>query len=399
MRRICFLLFLLALLCGAAAAQTSEKPSVALLSFGITPGAQSVTVQSILHQLYLDGFLSAEDIKALGSDSEVDGEQLALALMEAGWQYDRLGIMVDGALDRGVDVIVAFTTPVAQAAIQATRDLDDPPAVIFASVFYPFAAGLGDAPCLKPSHVTGSHIVPPYELLVDLALTQQPDMTNLGIVFSIDQISGVEGARKVAALAEARGLTIIQSAVTHPVDFIAAVDGLASRDAEALILTIDSITSRGLPAVVATANENLMPVYYPSLGGVLSDAMISAGYFHQDAQGINTGRKLVAWLRGELDIAATAIDALTGDGVGVNLTVADSMDLEIASEVLERADVVASEEGDSVSDRVLEAVADVRAIEAGPEREAAARAYLDSLQCTDEMIAEQKAQLETQSSD
>ena len=260
MRRICITLFLLALLCGAAAAQTSEKPSLALLSFGITPGAQSVTVQNILHQLYLDGFLSADDIRALLSEGEVDGEHIELALMEAGWEYDRLGIMVDAALDREVDAIVAFTTPVAQAAIQATSDLDDPPAVIFASVFYPFASGLGDAPCLKPSHVTGSHIVPPYELLVDLALAQQPGMTNLGIVFSIDQISGVEGAREVAALAEARGLTVIQSSVTHPVDFIAAVDGLASRGAEALILTIDSITSRGLPVVVATASENLMPV-------------------------------------------------------------------------------------------------------------------------------------------
>ena len=113
---------------------------------------------------------------------------------------------------------------------------------------------------------------------------------------------------------------MIQASVTHPVDFIAAVDGLASRGAQALILTIDSITSRGLPAVVSTASENLMPVYYPSLGGISSDAMISAGYYQQQTQGINTGRKLVAWLRGELDIAATAIEALSGDGVGVNLT-------------------------------------------------------------------------------
>ena len=394
MRRICFILFVLALFCGAAAAQTSEKPSAALLSFGISPGAQTVSVQQILQQLNLDGFLSAEEIETLASENEVDGENIQLALMEAGWQYDRLGTMVEGALDREVDVIVAFTTPVAQAAIQATRDLDDPPAVIFASVFYPFASGLADAPCLKPGHVTGTHIVPPYEQLVDLALTQQPGMTTLGTVFSSDQVSGVEGSREVGAIGEARGLTVIHSAVTHPVDFIAAVDGLASRGAEALILSIDSITSRGLPAVVATASENLMPVYYPSLGGILSNAMISAGHYHQQAQGINTGRKLTAWLRGELDIAATAIDALSGDGVGANLVAAENLDMEIASEILERADVVVEEESERVSKRVKEAVAEVRAIEEGPDREAAARAYLDSLHCTAEMIAEQQAELD-----
>lgn len=396
MRRICFLMFLLALSVGGYAAQTPEKPSVALLSFGISPGAPSVTVQQILHQLYLDGYLSADDIEALDSQSEIDGENIQIALMEAGWQYNRLGNMVEAALDRDVDVIVAFTTPVAQAAIQATRDLDDPPAVIFASTFYPFAAGLAEAPCVKPSHVTGSQIVPPYELLIDLALAQQPGLTRLGTVFSADQISGVEGSREVVAIGEARGLEVIQAAVTQPVDFIAAVDGLASRGVEALIPSIDSITSRGLPAVVSTASENLMPVYYPSLGGISSDAMISAGYYQQQTQGINTGRKLVAWLRGELDIAATAIEALSGDGVGVNLIVAESLDLEIASEILERADIVLNEEGGKVSDRVTEAVAEARAIEEGPERGAAARAYLDSLRCTDDMIAEQQAQLESQ---
>ena len=367
MKRAGFLLLMLALFCGAAAAQTPEKPSVALLSFGISPEPISITVREIVRQLYLDGFLSADEIEALGSQNEVDGENIQIALMEAGWQYDRLGIMVETALDRGVDVIVAFTTPVAQAAIQTTLDMDDPPAVIFASVFYPFAAGLAEAPCLKPSHVTGSQIVPPYELLVDLALTQQPDLARLGIVFSADQISGVEGAREVAAIAEERGLAALQAAVTQPVDFIAAVDGLASRGAEALILAMDSITSRGLPAVVATASENLMPVYYPSLGGIASDAMISAGYYQQRAQGIAAGRKLVATLRGELDIA---------------------------SEILERADVVVDEEGETISERVTEAVAEARAIEEGPEREAAARAYLDSLHCTDEMIAEQQAALD-----
>ena len=123
MRRICFWLFFLTLAfaVGGYAAQTPEKPSVALLSFGISPGAMSVTVQQIVHQLYLDGYLSADDIEALASQSEIDGENIHLALMEAGWQYDRLGIMVEAALDRDVDVIVAFTTPVAQAAIQATR--------------------------------------------------------------------------------------------------------------------------------------------------------------------------------------------------------------------------------------------------------------------------------------
>ena len=376
-------------------AQGDGPATVAFLSFGTSPAPWSVTEEAILGSLRNDGFLSQEEFAQTDSRRDIEGDKLNVIALDAGWEYDQLGIMIETALDRGSDVLVAFTTPVAQAAVNATLDMEDPPAVIFASVRNPYSAGVADAPCIKPSHVTGLELVAPYEQVVALVKQQQPDIVSLGVIFSSDQIAGVEGAREIVEFSEAQGIKALPGAVTQPIDFIAAVDGLASRGAEALVPTIDTITARGLNAIVATASENLLPVYYPSLGGVSSNAMISAGTFRQVEQGLNAGWIIGAYLNGRLDIATTSINSIGGDGIGVNLNVAESLYIEINPDILNAADLVIDQDSAGFGERLAAVIRQDQELARVKSSDAEARAYLDSLKCTPEMIAEQQAALDS----
>ena len=375
-------------------AQSADPPTIAFMSFGTSPAPWSVTERAILDILRLDGYLSEDEYAQIETRGDIEGEAVQVVALDAGWEYNQLGIMVEHALDRGADVLVAFTTPVAQSAINATADMEEPPALIFASVRHPIAAGLADAPCVKPSHVTGIELLAPYEQLVSLVKQQQPDIAALGVIFSSDQIAGVEGSRQLVELGEAQGITMLEGAVTQPIDFIAAVDGLVSRGAEALIPTIDTITARGLNAIVATASENLLPVYYPSLGGISSGAMISAGTFRQVEQGVNIGRLISAYLSGELDIATTAVSAIGGDGIGVNLNVAEALEIEISADIMSQADFGIYEDQTLFGERMAASIASDEELTSVGSSDEDVRAYLDSLHCTDEMIAEQEAALE-----
>ncbi len=389
--RISLLLLVLALLAGAAMGQ-SDTPTVALLSFGTSPIPYSVTEKAIVQVLELDGFLSADEYD-FEERGDIEGENLRVLSLEAGWALDRLNIMVEHALDHDADVLVAFTTPVAQAALNATQDMDDPPAVIFASVYFPFEAGLGDSPCIKPGHVAGSQIIPPYELLVELIKTQQPDIETIGAIFSSDQLSGVLGAQEVAAVADAHGIDVVEGAVTQPIDFAAAVNGLASRGAQALLLTIDTVNSRNISTVVGIANEHALPVYFPSIGGAFDQAIISAGYFRHREQGVNVGRMVSAYLRGELDPATIAVASVSGDGVAVNLDAAAELGIEIAPEILQRADVIFGGEFFR-SERLIQSDADELALFTADDRAEQDAAFLASLECTAERIAEEEAALD-----
>ena len=216
--RLSLLVLLLSGFANSALAQTADKPSVALLSFGTSPVAFSITEDGVLLQLLADGLLDVADVEDLNTRRTIEGAGVNVYPMDAGWELDRLNIMMESALDLGADVLVAFTTPVAQAAINATLDMDEPPIVIFASTYYPFDAGLADAPCLKADHVTGSQIIPPYEQLVQLVMLQQPDISSIGTIFSADQIAGGVGSKAVVDIAAEYGIQVEEAAVTHPVD-------------------------------------------------------------------------------------------------------------------------------------------------------------------------------------
>ena len=378
---------------GAGQAQDDEPPSVALLSFGTSPAAWSVTEQAILLMLRDNGFISSDDFNP-ERRGDIEGEGVRVFAQDANWELDKLNLMIETAIDRGADALIAFTTPVAQAAVNATLDMEDPPIVIFASVYYPYEAGLAEASCIKPAHVAGSQILPPYASLLSALRRQSPDLTKIGIIYSLDQVAGARGAQTIAKLAEAQGLEIAEIGVVAPIDLNLAVEGLASKGAEALVMPIDTITSRGLPNVASVASEYGIPVYYPSLGAVQGGAMITSGYYRQMDQGLNIARILIAWLNGSLDIAGTAIDSVSGDAIGLNLDVADVLGVEIAQELIDAADVVISDGQVSLSPRLQDLAKELSEYLAAEDRDDIDQQYLESLRCTPERIAEQQAALD-----
>ena len=377
-----------------ALAQPAEVPTVALLSFGATAQHLSATEESILRTLQGYGFINAEEFGAAAARRDVVGEKLRVIVSDANWELDRLNLMVESAIDQDADVLVAFTTPVAQAALNTTLDMDNPPIVLFVSVYFPFEAGLARSPCIKPDHVTGSQIIPPYDELLSLLKMQSPGATVVGTLNSSDEITGVLGAQVLAKQAKDMGLELVQSAVRQPVNFRIAIDGLVSKGVEALIMPIDSTTSHGLPIIAASAKDHGIPVYFPSLGAISTGAMISAGYTGQFEQGINIGRMLTAFLRGDLDIASTAIDAIGGAASGVNLDTASALEIEIKPEIVESADFVIEGGVARFSTRLEAASAEISQLRAVDRSQAGDQAYLDSLQCTPEMIAEEQAELD-----
>ena len=226
-----------------------------------------------------------------------------------------------------------------------------------------------------------------------LIKTQQPDIETLGAIFSSDQLSGVLGAQEVAAVAGAHGIDVVEGAVTQPIDFDAAINGLASRGAQALLLTIDTVNSRNISTVVGIANEHELPVYFPSIGGAFDQAIISAGYFRHREQGVNVGRMVSAYLRGELDPATVAVASVSGDGVAVNLDAAAELGIEIAPEILQRADIIFGGEFFR-SERLIQSDADELALFTADDRAEQDAAFLASLECTAERIAEEQAALD-----
>lgn len=387
-----FMFSLLLLLIPASMAEGHEKPIIAMLRFGPLP-LVSLAEKGAIDMLEVYGFINAEERDILYQRQELDGENVTVIWGDAGFRFADVNLILESMFDRGADVLITSTTPVTQAAVNITLNMDEPPIVLFNVVSNPYYAGIASTPCIKPKHVTGSQALTPYERIVPLLLLQDPDMKTVGTMFNLNEANAVFGADAITAVGESLGLTVERTAITSAADLTFATEGLVNKGVEAIILPTEGTMTQGLPAIVAVANEYGIPVFYSAANRVFRGATVGAGFHSYYQEGVIAGRMLVAYLNDDINIATTGINLQSNLAVGINLDSAAAQDVEIAEALMDLADFVVKDgKSANMTPELPEVDPYLPAME-WEDRQAADAAFLESLACTPERIAEQAARL------
>ncbi len=391
------LLFLIAIFSGVALAQGDGNPAIAILRFGPSD-ALAITEGAILDVLESYGFITSEENRQLEQRQNLEGEKLSVYWGEAGFDLPTVNLIVDAALDRDVDVLVTLNSPVAQVATTVTSDMDDPPVVLFTAVSAPYKAGIADSSCIKPDHVGGAETLIEYEPVFEAFRLQDPDLNRVGFLYATSLTSGLDAYERFSAIATELGIEVIEAGIASLSELSSAAESLVERGAKALFVSGDYLTAAGLPIIVFVANENGVPVFHPSMGTIFTGVTVGAGFASYDARGDNLGVMLVGYLNGDIDIASTKIHIDSSNLLGINLDSAQEQDVEISEDLMKRAATVVS--GGTIaqaSPQVMQAVARRGKIIPLEQRRERDRAFLASLECTEEMIAEQQAALDAES--
>ncbi len=394
MIKIMFTILLLMLFVVPAAAQIDEgNPSIAILRFGPLPNTD-ISEGAILDMLESYGFISTMENRILEERRDYEGENITIYWGDAGFDYPTVNIMVEDALDKEVDVIVANGGTVARAAFQLTSEMDAPTPVLFSSTPFQgdFSAELN---CVKPAHAAGVTAAISYEYVLSVLLKQYPDIEQIGVIYSTSSLSGVAGAAEIQAAADALGIEVEHAGIVAIPDVSLAVNSLLDAGVGAIVLTQDSLVATALPIITAAANEIGLPLFYPSFSAIYYGATIGAGSSPMYTNGINLGRILTAHLNDEVDLSRLGI-APQGDlYIGVNLDSAAEQGVEISEEVMDEAiAVVQGGRPVKLNPGVLAAIAKRGVIIPLEQRIEEDREWLESLYCSDEMIAEQRAAMD-----
>lgn len=370
-----------------------ENPTVAILRFG-SLRTFDVTEGAILDVLESYGFISSEENAMLRSREDLQGENINIVWGSADFDLPSANLMLETALDQEPDVLVTITTSITQLAINATSDMDDPPALLFTSVYNPYEAGILQSSCVKPEHVGGSLSSTPYEEVISLLLGENPDIQMIGTIFNSSEAAGMVGAAEIGRIGEELGLTVLEAAVTNIDEMNLAAEGLISKGIDAFVMPIDLRTgAAGLPIVVNLGNEYGIPVFHPILFSIYYGATVSSGFYHYYAQGENVGILLAAHLNGDIDIATTAINEQTGSAIGLNLDMAGRQGIELSQELIDQADAVIENGEATISERVGAELRLQGAVIPLEERLAGDQEFLAKLVCSPERIAEEQAEL------
>ena len=388
------LVVLMLLLAPRALAADDEKPTVAFLRYAGNAPVAAAT-EGILDSLEAYGYLTSAERAGLNESYDLEGEHINLLYRDAGFDLPSVNLMVEEALDKGADALLTVTTQVAQIAVNATRDLEDPPAIFFSLVTTPFATGIADAPCLKPSHVTGSQPLPTFSDYVPLALLQNPDIKTIGTITSPDQPTSLVGAQQMSKIAESHGLRLEVASAISLADLNIAAESLFGKGVEAILLNINPLTLQGTPVLVQLTAEQGIPLYAPIIQQVYRGVTVAAGFHSFYEEGQIVARILHAHLQGDIDIAKIAINQSHSFGVALNLDTAASQGITISDDLLAMANFVIEDGQRSAGLAAdLDAAGAAMAGVSAEERQKADQEFLAGLHCSDEMIAEQQVALD-----
>ncbi|MCY4063483.1 MAG: ABC transporter substrate-binding protein [Chloroflexi bacterium] len=388
-------MIILALTVAASAlAQDEAKPTIAFLRYaGTAPVAEATA--GILDSLEAYGYLTSAERAALNESVDLNGQNINLLYRDAGFDLPSVNLMVEEVIDKGADALVTITTQVAQIAVNATRDMEDPPAILFSLVTTPFGTGIADSTCIKPGHVTGTQPVLSFADYVPLVLVQDPDIQVIGTIVTPDQPTSVVGAQLIQDIGASLGLTVEVASAISLADLSVATESLLSKGVEAIVLSVTPLTLQGTPVLVQMTAEHGIPLYAPIIQQVYRGVTVGAGFHSFYEEGVIAATILNAHLSGAADIADIAINQSRSFGIAINLDTAAEQGIEISDDLLARANFVI-ENGERSEGMASDVAANRLMLQnmSLEERRAADLEFLAGLECTPEMIAEQQAALD-----
>jgi putative ABC transport system substrate-binding protein len=280
-------------------------------------------------QLIRDGFedyLDEQAVRVAYKDSNAQGEQANAAT-----------IATTFAADADLDLILAITTPMAQAVVQQVTEVP----VVYAGVTDPKDAGLvaaNDGP--SGTNVTGASDLNPEAKPVELIHRIMPDVKTIGVLYSSSEANSfkqVEGYKDEAA---PLGITIKETTVTNTNEVATAVATMT--DVDAILVPTDTTIVVGMAQVVAFGESNQIPVFTADAESVSLGSIATRGLSYYE-QGREVGEIAYKILVEGQDPGTVPVVVSRETQLIVNTGAAEKMGVTIPDGVLAEAKIVDTE--------------------------------------------------------
>jgi putative tryptophan/tyrosine transport system substrate-binding protein len=306
----------------AARAQSSGIPVIGVLN-ATTAGGVWVPLEAAFRQGLSDtGYAEGRNVRIEGRWAE--------------GQYDRLPALATELTQHGVAVIVAFTTPAAQAAKAATATIP----IVFTTISNPVQIGLVASLNRPGGNLTGVTVlaveVGPKSL--ELLHSAVPSAKSMALLINPRNPNADAQSKNLQTAAQRLGLQLhVLNAIT-PSDFDAVFAKVHELKANALMIAQDVMFNTQTAKLAELALRYAIPAIYPTrdfaeAGGLMSYGTDLRNEYRQ--AGIYAGRLL----KGEKPADLPVIRASKFELI-INLKTAKTVGLTLSPDMLSIADEV-----------------------------------------------------------
>ena len=272
----------------------------------VTPAfAQLVSVSSIVEHPALDSI--RDGVKdALAAEGYTEDKGLKWQFQTAQGNTAIAAQIARKFVGDGSDVIVAISTPSAQAVVAATKSIP----ILYSGVTDPVVAQL--VPSWEPSGTNVSGVSDMLELEKQLELIKQiaPDAKTVGMVYNPGEANSVVVVERLRELLSANDMNLVEATAARTVDVGAAARSLVGK-ADVFYTNTDNNVVSAFESLVKVGNDAKIPIIASDTDSVPRGAIAALGVNYYDL-GQQTGKLVARVLKGEKvgDIASETSEKL-----------------------------------------------------------------------------------------
>ncbi|GFZ34516.1 ABC transporter substrate-binding protein [Clostridium zeae] len=220
------------------------------------------------------------------------------------------------------DLIFAISTPSAQAAFNATKDIP----IVITAVTDPQKAELVKSKDNPDTNVTGTSDYVPIDNQFQLIKDLIPNAKNIGFIYNTSETNSQNQLDEAKSVASKFGFTIKPVGVTSTNDVPSALDGLLSK-VDVLYTPTDNLIASSMPIISKKAIDHKIPVIGAEKAHVDSGALATKGIDYYKL-GHETGLMAVKVLNGQspknmpiktLDNLDIVVNEATAKALGITI--------------------------------------------------------------------------------
>jgi putative ABC transport system substrate-binding protein len=296
----------------------TQQPAEAQKTFriGITQIAEHPALDAIRK-----GILDALKDKGVSVDADYKNAQND--------QANTVTIAQSFAADKK-DLIIAISTPSAQAAAEAAGDIP----VQFVAVTDPVAAGLVEALDKPKENITGTSDQVSMDKQLEMIKSFLPDVKNIGIVFSSGEVNSQTQVNAFTEAAKNAGINVLTVGVAQPTEVQQAAQSLTGK-IDAFFITVDNLVVASFDALLNEAKKAGIPVFASDIDTVKRGAIATYGIDYYKF-GYQSGEMAARILQGE-KISSIPVEVSKEADLYINAKAAETFNIAIPESLQKQA--------------------------------------------------------------
>lgn len=302
-------------------ADVIDMPTVGIVQIVEHPSLDTIR-EAILEQLAEEGF--------------VDGETMVVDYQNAQNEQANLKTICQKFASNNYDLIIAISTPAAQAALGETTKIP----IIFSAVTDPLTAELVSNLDSPGGNITGTSDAVSAEMIMDLARQITPNIKTIGAIYNSSEINSVSVIEDLKEYAEANGLKVIEAPVMNSSEVQQSATFLAGKT-DAVFSPIDNTVASTMPIVSQTLIDAGIP-FYVGADSMVNDGGLATYGINYTVLGQETGKMAAKVLNGT-DPGTIPVMTIKDVKIYINQKTAEKIGVTFPQEVLDKAIVLGEE--------------------------------------------------------